>query len=270
MKKIVVFVLVLAVIGILVNLIPAATYFFGTEIHEKYYNDFSGGLSLEYAGVFNLAGNRYSSITYGFIINITMINANDYSIQSTLYILSGEVIFNGNLLPSFPFKASSVSEIANYSGILSINNYPILSLIFPHGNIVKTSFQNFTISNSTTNMMPNKFLGFPDYHSGETGNFSFLIYYVSYGSQYVMANFLDSMSKSATGLFTSMFSNYSFNESFKTGLGTLYMVLGYGNGVPAQDWLGWFDLGFSSAFPLNVILLLSAGLIALFSYRKVH
>ncbi len=40
MKKIMLFILALAVIGLLVNLNRVSTYFFGTEIHEKYNNIF--------------------------------------------------------------------------------------------------------------------------------------------------------------------------------------------------------------------------------------
>ncbi len=273
MKKIMLFILVLAVIGILINLIPVSTYFFGTEIHEKYNNDFSDGLSLDYSGIFNLMGTNSSSNLYGFIINLTKINGNDYSVQSKLYILTGEVIYSGNLLPSFPFQASRVIEIANYSGVLNINDSLFLSFNFPDGNVVKTSMLNFSISNSTTNMLPTNFVGYPDIHSSEISNSNFTltkVAYVSYGSQYVMTALMSVQTKLATSLFTSMFPNYSFNESFKTHPGQLLMYLGYGNGVPAQDWLGWFEYGFSFVFPLNVILLLSAGIIAIFSYRKVH
>ncbi len=43
MKKIMLFILALAVIGLLVNLNRVSTYFFGTEIHEKYNNIFLTG-----------------------------------------------------------------------------------------------------------------------------------------------------------------------------------------------------------------------------------
>ncbi len=51
MKKIMLFILALAVIGLLVNLNRVSTYFFGTEIHEKYNNIF-------------LTGSRWTIVAY--------------------------------------------------------------------------------------------------------------------------------------------------------------------------------------------------------------
>ncbi len=72
MKKIMLFILTLAVIGLLVNLNRVSTYFFGTEIHEKYNNHFSDGFSLDYSGLFNLIGTNYSYYIYGFVITLTL------------------------------------------------------------------------------------------------------------------------------------------------------------------------------------------------------
>ena len=269
MRIITLFMLILLAVGILVNFIPTLSYFFGTVTHKKYYNSFSDGLSLEYCGKYSSLGVGY---TYGFIINITKINGSYYLVQSKLYSLTGQIISSPYLLPSLPFFASSVREIYNYSAVLNINNSTFLSLIFPEGSIVKTSLLNFSIPNSITYLGPIEFLGCPGYHYFSTNDDMTCVYYILYGSQYVLVHFLAFQSKLATDLFISMFPNYSSNESSKIQFGIcLSMNLGYGNGAPTQDLFSWFEYGFSHyAWPINVILLFSGGILAVFNYRKTH
>ena len=267
MRVMTLFILILAIMGILINFIPEMFFYFKVVTHMKYYGKFSDGLWLFYAGIYFTIDNNY-----GFIINITKLNASYYLVQSKLYLLPVNSSFNPDLLPSLPFKASSIKEVDNYTAILDISNSTFLQILFPQSDLVKTSLLNFSISNSTATVGPNNFFGCPGgFRPAETGNPHIPVdYYILYGLQYLLVGFLATHTNLSTKLFILMFPNYSLSESLKTHLGNLFMVLGYGNGIPAQDWLKWITYGFSRVLPINIILLVSAGVLAIYDYRRTH
>ena len=276
MKKIIILIIVFIIFGTVINLIPVATYTFGNYIHEEYKNRDSNGISFEYYGIFgsfspsNNSENHYS---YGITMNITKTNNTIYYVNSNLYKVcssgSYPIGFNGNKLPNVPFLGSSVKEIANFSGNVSKNNYPILNIIFPYHHHVRSIIGNFSIQNSSVSMSPNSYIGFPKYHFGNTTFSSSELSYVHFSDQYIMAYSVASDSNNTIKLFTSIVP-YAYNNSNMMNAGPMIINIGNGNDVPTQNWLGWFELGFNYVFPLNIILLLSAGIIAIYEYRRVN
>jgi len=190
--------LILLLASVFINFIPVSAYYFGTALHEKYQGSFSNGLWLVYIGTYSPGPSLNCS--HGFVTNVTKLNASYYLVQSKLYLLSGgEVLFNDHSNP--PFKASRVEEIYNYSEVLNINSSTLLQILFPQSNVVKTNILNLSISSSTTNwptpLSPYPFLGYTDYYQADVQiyptipAFTFTnIYYVLYGSQYVLSLFI--------------------------------------------------------------------------------
>ncbi len=274
MKRIYSLILALALIGLLVNLIPMFTYASGPYLHEEYKNNFSQGTTLEYYGIFGLfPTNKGAYYDLGITINVTAEKAGSYSIQSKLYQINTSANlragFNGKLLPAPPFFGASVSQIADYSGDVNSSGYSLIGLLFPSGNSVSNGFQNFNISSSGKYMSPNSYLGLPTYYFGNTSISRLEVNYVNMGSQRVMSTFVASDSNDTIGFFSSLVPNFSFNQSNMGNSGPMILTLGGGNSVPAQNWLAWFEYGFNFAFPLNVILFLASGIIAVYLFRKV-
>lgn len=294
MKALTVVALALLSVGILINFIPALAYYYGTVSHEKYYGSFSNGLSLVYAVMYSPLFN--SSYNYGFIINITKLNASYYLVQSKLYLLSGcsisfnsgfmhvsrttipsiktYLLVNGSKDPSsFPFSASYIKEVTNYSKVLNINNSTFLQILFPKSDMVETSLLNFNISSSIATIGIDKLLGCPGYHGAHIKIFNTVVdsvpigYYMQYGSQYVMdALSCDGGTNTSTELFMSMFPN--LNESHKGQQGNLVMALVYSNGVPNQDLLNWFRYGLHIFSPVNIISIFIGMVLAVINKKR--
>lgn len=275
MKKLTVLILALVVVGVTINFIPVSTYTFGTYIHKEHRDSFSSGISLEYYGFFGAVVEKNGTLYFfGVTINITKMNAEYYQVNSKLYKVypstTGEEGFNAKLLPAPPFYGSAVVQIANYSGNFTSSEYSLINLLFPKGNTVSDGILNFTISDSAKNMIPSGYLGFPDYYFNEPNFTNIEVSYAYFGSQRVMSYFLGFDSNSTISLFTSLFPDFTFNVSAMHRAGPMIINIGTGNGVPAQDWFGWIHYGFGFAFPLNVILLLSSAIIAVYVYRKAN
>ena len=276
MRILTIIALVFLLASVFINFIPVSAYYFGTALHEKYQGSFSNGLSLVYIGTYSPGPSLNSS--YGFVTNITKLNASYYLVKSKLYLLSGEV--SCNALSNPPFNASRVGEIYNYSAVLNINNSTFLQILFPQNNVVRTNILNLTISNSTTDMPtprpPYPFLGYTSFYHASIQVYpkipAFIptdIYYVLYGSQHVLSLFLSTpISNVNRELFMSMFPNYHFGKTLLTYRGSLFIQLAYGNGIPNQDWLGWLGFGFGKYAPIDMLLIIGALLVALYDQRK--
>jgi len=275
-KQIVIFIAILITIGLGLNLIPMSEYSFGTYLPKEYKDSNSNGIKFEYYGI--LAGNynKSSNCTYmlGFTSNITKCNSNTYYAQSNLYkIISKDNIpsgFNGKLLPDVPFFGSSVKEVSNFSAKLNYNNQ-LINLLFPKNNDVNSIIGNFSIEKNYKNMFPEPYVGFPEYHFGKFNSYnsSAIIDYIHFGSEYHMVTLATpGRSKNAYRLFESIVPDYNYNNSQVDHSICLVIQLGAGNDAPAQNWSGWFLYGLSMYFPLNIILLIAAGIIAIYYYRK--
>ncbi|MCW6170824.1 MAG: hypothetical protein LVQ96_06595 [Thermoplasmatales archaeon] len=274
MKKLTVVILALVIIGVAVNFIPASTYTFGTYIHKEYKDSFSSGISLEYYGIFGtVVKKNYTMYDLGVTVNITKMKTEYYHVDSKLYKVYPSPTgtgFNAKLLPAPPFYGSSVVEISNYSGNFTRSEYSLINMLFPNGNTVSDRILNFTISHSAENMNPSGYLGFPDYYFNEPNFTNIEVSYVHFGSQLAMSAFLTQASNNTINLLTYIFPSFTFNMSAIHVAGLTIMNLGTGNGVPAQDWFGWIYYGFGFAFPLNIILLLSSAILAVYVYRKAN
>jgi len=277
MRILTIIALVFLFASVFINFIPASAYYFGTALHEKHQGSFSNGLWLIYIGTYS-PGPSFNS-SYGFVINVTKLNASYYLVQSKLYLLYGnEVSCCANSNP--PFEASKVEEIYNYSAVLNINNSTFLQILFPHNNVVRTNIVNISISNSTTTYPsprpPYSFLGYTNLYHADIQIYPTIpafiptdIYYVLYGSQHVLSLYLSSPSSNLDReLFMSMFPHYHFNQNLLTYRGSLFIQLAYGNGIPNQDWTGWLGFGFSRFASLDMLLIISALVIALYDQRK--
>jgi hypothetical protein len=276
MRKFTALIIALLMIGILINFIPVSTYVFNTYPHEKYHDSFQHGISLEYYGVFgSFSAKNGTSYYYGVTINITKMGSEHYEVGANLYQIyptsQSEFIFNGNKLPGIPFLGY-VKQIDHYGGNLTGSEYALINLLFPNGNKVNAGTQNFSISSNETTMSPESYTGFPSYYFGQTNFLKSEISYVNFGTQHVMAYYLSSDSNSTVNFFTSLTPNFHFNISSmeKTHSGPMILNIGRGNDSPGQNWAGWFEYGFGFVFPLNVVLLISSGVLSIYLFRRVN
>ncbi len=259
-------VVVMILMGTLINFIPVATFYFGSYLAEPYQNTFSDGSSLVYYGTYgvfiNSTGQPYS---YGFKEVITSEGGSHYSMGTNVYKLTGTSIdFNINNLPASPFSATQISDVYHNVAIVTVDSNPFLSLLVPNGTEVKTPlFDASILSNNVSQLAVRPFLGYPNYHNVKMPTFN-ILQYVRIGTQYVMANMIYLQN------FT-LFFHYICPDATVAGSNAgVNIMIGSGNSVPQQDWLGWLYYGFEASLPLNAVLLGTGFIISIIRFRQMR
>ncbi|ASJ03027.1 hypothetical protein A3L09_07035 [Thermococcus profundus] len=233
--------LLLIIFGILVNFVPAASYYFGTYSHVPHKGVITNGSSLDYymlIGPFpdNKSGQLFN---LGLVINPTYRGNDEYEVGYDVYNLSGRKGgLNPNLLPKFPFYASGgVHEVGEYHKAVQANDDLIEHLISPK------PLPGCWL-NDTFNTFPSKFYGMPRAFMC-VGNDTRGMYVIFGDGHFVPINIHPT---NATFLRTIVPEEYINPESKPV----VAIFLGWGNTVPKQDWNGWLKYGFGISFPLNV------------------
>ncbi|AJC72816.1 hypothetical protein X802_09205 [Thermococcus guaymasensis DSM 11113] len=243
--------------GLLVNFVPAASYYLNTYIHVPYKGNIIKNSTFSYYAFVGSFRDNKSMEDYdlGMIINITYLGNSRYQVKYALYKLlpdGGKDGINLDILPKFPFYATGgVVSISKGQRTLTSEDR-LIKLLFP------SNPPYGCLLNNTTHTYPNRFYGFPKVIIC-TSNPNHSIYAIYGNSRLVAINIMPKNMSLLTSIVT---------LPKTTSSPVIAIYLGKGNTVPPQDWEGWVRYGFGISFPLNVGFVILGILLLIVASRR--
>ena len=256
-------VVVFVLFGLVINVIPMFSFYFGSYIQDTVHNPSANGSELRYYGFYGGApGPNLTEYAYGFEVFITG-NGNDrYHVVETVYNVSGkEIGLDINAAQTTPFIGNTTEVYFNSSN-LSYQDSPFLQLVLPKNTTPVTNYLTLNITGGTREYAAEAYLGYPSYLNTTAPGVS-LVNYVAVDGHYILANFVYPGAN-----FTSFFHTIDPNARAFTSNIPATILLGSGNVAISQDWLGWISYGFDLSYPVNVALLAVGGLLAIIRFRE--
>ena len=255
-------VVVFVLFGLVINVIPMFSFYFGSYIQDTVHNPSANGSELQYYGFYGAApGPNLTDYAYGFEISITGLGNDRYHVVETVYNVSGiKVGLDIQAVQTTPFIGNT-TEVYSSSSNLSYQDSPLLQLVLPKNTTPVTNYLTLNITGGTREYAAEAYLGYPSYLSTTTPIGS-LVNYVAVDNQYILANFEYA---SDFGVF---FHTLDPGAKLLPGQVFAIIVLGSGNVAISQDWLGWISYGFDLSYPVNVALLAVGGLLAIIRFRE--
>ena len=257
-------VVVFVLFGLVINVIPMFSFYFGSYIQDTVHNPSANGSELRYYGFYGGApGPNLTDYAYGFEISITGLGNSVYHVDETVYNVSNSVgkPIGLNIKDiKTPFIGSTTKVYFNSSN-LSYQDSPFLQLVLPKNTTPVTNYLTLNITGGTREYAAEAYLGYPSYLNTTTPSGS-LVNYVAVDSQYILANF------EYGGGFGVFFHTLDPGAKLLPGQVFAIIVLGSGNVAISQDWLGWISYGFDLSYPVNVALLAVGGLLAIIRFRE--
>jgi len=257
------FVVIFLFFGLILNLIPVSSFYFGSYIHEPMLNPTSNNSELNFYGFYGASpGPNLTGYGYGFEMSIRSMGDGNYFLSETVYNVSGRTVgLNIRELPKTPFIGNSVKKIFNSSVYVNYKDSPFLQLVITNSTTPDRNYFNLVITDKTREYNAAPYLGYP-YYLNTTTNSSNLVSYVKAGNYYVLANFN----------WNSGFSN--FFQTLDPGARPMVkgasatILIGSGNVKIEQNWAGWISYGFYTTFPVNIGLLTVGGFMSIIRFRR--
>ncbi len=256
---------VLVSVGLIINVVPVATFYFGTYDHFSHQNSMSAGSDFTYYGTYGawLSGRNNTSYAYGFEVQLIYDGGNNFHLLSTVYCLTGQSISMSIFrLPGDPFYASTQHEVFTNEVAANVSSNMFLSMVISSGGSIDTQVLKFSIKTSGFHTFAYPYVGYPTYY-GTTLPLLDNLTYVKVGNQYLMSSL--NYDGNLTELFRSLWPDMPINNSTYASTG---MYLAGGNTGITQDWVGWLSYGAGTSFPVNVVLITAGVIFAMILIRR--